>query len=131
MITFNGISVTSFDDFVSVMQVNRPGSASNRGQLLSIVGRDGVYYFGKDGEPQTISFRLALKSATAADRRKTIRQIAAWLETEDPKVLTFDDEDDIIYYAVLVDAINADEFIDVGFLDVNLLILSLYSAIST
>jgi predicted phage tail component-like protein len=122
LITFNGVSSTAYSDIVSVQNVKRVLSPGARAQVLEIIGREGAYYFGKDRLSQRVSFRLALNSTAIADRRAAIRQIAYWLDTEEPKVLSFTDEPDIIYYAVLADAIPVDEFATIGFADVSFLI---------
>ena len=118
MITFNSVSSTAYADILTVMRVNRPlypGAAAN---TVEIPDRDGVYYFGKDKNPVSISFRLSLNSASATARRTAIRQIAAWLENDDPKPLSFNDESTLIYYSVLTEPISVDEFALTGFADV-------------
>ena len=122
MITFNGVSSTAYSDVISVQRIRRPLAPGARAQVLDIVGREGSYYFGKDRRSQTISFRLALNSTSIADRRAAIRQIAYWLDTEEQKVLSFTDEADLIYYAVLSEPIPVDEFATVGFADVSFFI---------
>jgi predicted phage tail component-like protein len=119
LITFNGISSTAYSDIVSVQNVKRMLSPATRSQTLEIVGRDGAYYFGKDNNSQTVSFRLALNSTSIADRRAAIRQIAYWLDTEDMEILSFTDEPDLMYYAVLADPIPVDEFATIGLADVS------------
>jgi predicted phage tail component-like protein len=122
LITFNGVSSTAYSDIVSVQNVKRVLSPGARAQVLDIVGREGSYYFGKDRTSQTVSFRLALKSTAIADRWAAIRQIAYWLDTEEQKVLSFTDEPDLIYYAVLTSPIPVDEFATVGLVDISLFI---------
>ena len=122
MITFNGVSSTAYSDIISVQNVARPLAPGSRAQVLDIVGRDGSYYFGKDRRSQTISFRLVLNSTAISDRRAAIRQIAGWLDTDEQKILSFTDESDLIYYAVLSEAIPVDEFATVGFADVSFFI---------
>lgn len=122
MITFNGIPHTNYTDIVSVQNINRPAHSGSRARTMEIVGRDGVYYFGKDRRPENVSFRLTLKSESLESRRSAIRAIAGWLETDDVRVLSFDDEPGVIYHAVLVDPIMTDEFVLNGFLDVSFLI---------
>jgi len=122
MITFNGIASSTYEDIISIQNVSRPAHPGSRARTMEVVGREGVYYLGKSGRALNTSFRLVLKSDSFEDRRSTIRQIAAWLETEDVAVLSFTDEPGIIYYAVLVDPIATDEFVKNGFLDVIFLI---------
>ncbi len=122
MIEFNGIASDSFADILSIQLINRPLSPGARAHTLEIAGREGVYYFGKDSKAQNVSFRLVLKSDTIAERRTAIRSIAAWLDTDDPKILSFTDEPEIIYYAVLIDPIPVEEFALVGRVNVSFLI---------
>ena len=122
MITFNGVSSTAYTDILSVMRINRPIYPGSDTQTLNITGRDGVYYFGKSARAGRVSFNLALKSTSATARRAAIRQIAGWLDTEDPAILTITDEPDLRYYAVLTENINVDEFADIGMTDVTFMI---------
>ena len=122
MITFNGVSSTAYRDILSVMRVNRPLYHGASADILTIQDRDGVYYFGKDKNPTTISFRLSLNSASATARRTAIRQIAAWLENDDPKPLSFNDESTLLYYSVLTEPISVDEFALTGFADVRFMV---------
>ena len=122
MIEFNGVTSDSFADILSIQRISRPASSGARAHTLDIAGRAGVYYFGKDRKPENVNFRLLLKSNSIAERRTAVRAIAAWLDTEDPKVLSFTDEPTLIYYAVLVDPIPVEEFALVGYVDVTFLI---------
>ena len=122
MITFNGVSSTAYSDIISVQNVTRPLAPGARAQVLDIVGREGSYYFGKDRRSQTISFRLALNSTSIADRRTAIRQIAAWLDDDDLKPLSFTDESTLLYYAILTEPVNVDEFALVGLADVTFMV---------
>ena len=131
MITFNGVAWNTFPDIRSIMRVSRPVSPGARARLLEITGRPGAFYFGKDRRPVPVSFRIALDSSSIADRRSTIRDIADWLETEEPEVLTLSDEPGLRYYAVLIDPIDTDEFATVGFADVSLLVPAGYAESTT
>ena len=122
MITFNGVSSTAYADIIAVQRINRPLYPGARPQTMQIPGRDGVYYFGKDAREQDISFKLTLKSTSAAARRSAIRQVAGWLDTDDVAILTVTDEPDLRYYAVLADPINIDEFADLGITDIRFLV---------
>ena len=122
MIEFNGVSSTAYEDIISVQRINRPLYPGARAQTLSIPGRDGVYYFGKDAQAQDVSFRLTLKSTSATARRSAIRQIAGWLDTDDVAILKVTDEPDLRYYAVLESPVNIDEFADLGITDIRFMI---------
>ena len=122
MITFNSISSTAYADILTVMRVARPLYPGADANVVEIPDRDGVYYFSKDKNPATISFRLSLKSAGITERRTAIRQIAAWLENDDPKPLSFTDESTLIYYSVMTEPISVDEFALVGFADVRFMV---------
>lgn len=127
MITFNGKAANEFDDIRSIMTVVRPVSPGARVRMQQIAGRAGILYFGKDREPKVISFRIVLRSSSNAELRKSVRDIAAWLDTEDPAPLIFSDEPELKYNAVLVEPIMTEEFAAIGFADVQFLVPSGYA----
>ena len=122
MITFNGVSSTVYGDILSVTRVARSLYPGSNPRTLRVPARDGVHYFGRDTREQTISFRLALRSTSASARRAAIRDIVDWLDTDDVATLTVTDEPTLRYEAVLVDAVNVDEFADLGMTDVTFMI---------
>ena len=122
MITFNGVSSTSYADIIAVQRINRPLYPGARANIMAIPEYDGVYYFSKDKNPIDISFRLSLKSNSITERRAAVRQIAAWLYDDDPKPLSFTDESTLIYYALLTEPVNIDEFADLGITDVRFMV---------
>ena len=133
MINFNGISSTAYADIISVQNIKRPLSPGARVQAIDVIGRAGVYYCSKDRSAQTVSFRLALNSTSIEDRRAAIREIAYWFGEKEEKILSFTDEPDLIYYAVLTSPIPVDEFATVGLVDISLFIPDgcAYSAVTT
>ena len=122
MIEFNGVSSTAYTDIISVQRINRPLYPGARANIMTIPEYDGVYYFSKDKAQLDISFRLSLKSNSITERRAAVRQIAAWLYDDDPKPLSFTDESTLIYYALLTEPVNIDEFADLGFTDVRFMV---------
>ena len=122
MITFNGVSSTAYGDILSVTRVARSLYPGSNTRTLRVSARDGVHYFGRDIRDQTISFRLVLKSTSASARRATIRDIVDWLDTDDVATLTVTDEPTLRYEAVLVEAVDVDEFADLGLTEISFLI---------
>lgn len=122
MINFNGIHSDTFADIVSIMNVRRPAFPGARSRTLTITGRDGAVYYGRDTEPATAGWRVVLKSDSLSDRRQAIRGITKWLVTKNAGILKFDDELDKQYYAVLISPIDPDEAALLGFLDIEMFI---------
>lgn len=122
MITFNGVSIDTFSDVLTVTDIDRPLSAGARSRTTSIIGRDGLLFYSKDRSELSVSFEVVTKSDSIAERRDTIRELAKWLDTRHPQELYFDDEDDLVYYAVLDRPVIVREFVKSGRATISMLV---------
>lgn len=81
----------------------------------TVPNRDGIYFYRNDLSSKTIDVDITVKDASQNDLRKTIEEIANYL---DPKggvqELIFDDETDRIYYAVLSNDTDFDQLLSFG-----------------
>ena len=82
---------------------------------VSVPNRDGVYFYRNDLSSKTVSFDITIKDVSCANLRKTIEDIANFL---DPKgglrELIVDDETDRLYYAVLSSDTSFDQLRSFG-----------------
>lgn len=130
--TFNGTaSTTASFGINSIQRISRPLYPGSRARTQTITGRDGVYFHSKDRQEIYISVRFLISSTSLANKRTAIRAIAAWLDVDEPKVLTFDDESTKRYYAIPIDEINVDEVVYLGFADMTFLVPAGYAESTT
>lgn len=127
IVTFNGTASTSASFGIkSVMRVSRPVSPGHEAYLLSITGRDGAFYLGKDRHPLYIPIRFVFQGTTEQDLATKIRAVAAWLDTEDVATLSLSDDTTVQYSAICLDRIDPDQVVLLGFVDVTFLVPSSY-----
>lgn len=109
---FNGISSDSFD--IIVKDIKRPLLPNQNDSYLQIPGRHGSYLFPREMADRIIEIDCALSKTSLADLRNSIRDIAAWLYTEEQQPLSFSDESDKYYLAKLDGAIDVEQIIAIG-----------------
>ena len=109
---FNGISSDSFG--IIVKDIKRPLLPNQNDSYLQIPGRHGSYLFPREMADRIIEIDCALSKTSLADLRNSIRDIAAWLYTEEQQPLSFSDESDKYYLAKLDGAIDVEQIIAIG-----------------
>jgi predicted phage tail component-like protein len=82
--------------------------------MLYVPGCAGGYLNDKTIEPRIIEVPVMLKALNLADLQKVKEDLAAWLITENPEELIFDDEPDRVYYAVVERSLDIEEFVNIG-----------------
>lgn len=123
IMTFNSTASTDASfDIDSIQIVSRPIYTGAYARTQRITGRDGVYYHGKDRKEFPIRVRFLISSTSMANRRAAAREIADWLDVDEPKALTFDDESTKRYYAIPIDPIIPEEVVYLGFADMTFLV---------
>ena len=122
IITFNS---TSSDDaslgVLHVIRTGRPILPGTRDRVLAVHGKSGVYDFGYDRLEIEIPVRIFMRATSNAELRTYARAVAAWLNVDEAKELTFDDDSGVRYMARPWGPVNAsrialDQFVDVSFL---------------
>jgi predicted phage tail component-like protein len=109
--TFNGMR----KDYVMTISKSRTYWAPVRRQLLTVPNRPGAYLSGTDTDVRTIEVHIEISAMNAEDLRKTSEDLAAWLITDEPAELVFDDEADRIYYAVIDGSFSPEEIVSHGY----------------
>lgn len=110
-ITFNGVRK---DYLVTLRGKNRPPWAPLRRNYLEVPGRPGAYLEGTDVLPRELSIPVLIESKDFKELKEMQEDLAAWLVTDEPKELIFDDEPDRTYFAVVKDTFDVNEIVRVG-----------------
>lgn len=108
--TFNGVQ----KDYLTVLRKERPPWASLQRNLISVPGKPGAYVESTDIQPRYLKITVLLESKNFQELQKMKEDFAAWLVTDEPKELIFDDEPDRIYYAMVDGEARFEEIIRVG-----------------
>lgn len=82
--------------------------------LLYIPGMAGALLESTDKDVRVISQPVSIMAKSKMDLRKLEEELVAWLVTEDPRELIFDDEPDRLYYAVVDGSFDTEELVNVG-----------------
>ncbi|WP_239589589.1 distal tail protein Dit [Metabacillus crassostreae] len=92
----------------------RPAWAPIEHELIEVPGRPGAYKKSKRIKVRRINVPVVIKGADISDLQKLKEDLAAWLITDDPKPLVFDDEPDRVYYAEVTGSFDAEEIVTIG-----------------
>ncbi|MEH7116913.1 distal tail protein Dit [Neobacillus vireti] len=111
MFTFKG---NNSDTFLKVLKVRQSVLPSSKISMVEVAGRSGAYFVKKEHGVRTIEIEVAIIGASQTDLRNKVRQIADWLDSEQPEALTFSDEPDKIYYAILDRETDLEEIVSLG-----------------
>ncbi|SHE66056.1 putative phage tail component, N-terminal domain-containing protein [Seinonella peptonophila] len=112
MFSYNDIHGTVYFD--KVLDVIRGMAPSSSPLLQKITGKDGAYFFGVDTDVMEFEIKVLVKGKTRADLWTKIRKANGWLKKKELKKLVFDDEPDLYYEAICVDALDIDEILEFG-----------------
>jgi predicted phage tail component-like protein len=91
-----------------------PAFAPVSRNILSIPGVPGGRLINTVTQVRTIKQHVFFKGADKPDLRKIEEEIAAWLITDEPVELVFDDEPDRVYFAVVDGSLDINELVNVG-----------------
>lgn len=87
---------------------------SSTPRTRKVTGTDGVYFFGIDIEPYEFECEVLVQGTDRVDLWKKVREVNGWIKTREPKKLVLDDEPDLYYKAICVNALDFDEIIEFG-----------------
>lgn len=109
--SFNGIRKS----FVGVERggVKSAWAPISRG-LIRIPGKAGAYLDSTETDVRIRDVPIFIKATSKSNLRKLEEEITAWLITDEPEELIFDDEPDRIYYAVVEGSLDIEEVIRFG-----------------
>lgn len=109
--TFNGIKK---DYIVTLRGKKRPPWSPLRRNLVEVPGKVGAYNESTDVLPRILEIPLVIDTKSLKDLQKVKEEVAAWLVTDEPKELIFDDEPDRVYYAMVESEFDVEEIVRVG-----------------
>ena len=92
----------------------RPAWASVTRDLLIVPGKPGGYLQNTAVQPRPIDVPVMIEGENIANLQKIKEDLAAWLVTEEPKELIFDDEPDRTYFAIVDETLDLEELVRVG-----------------
>jgi predicted phage tail component-like protein len=92
----------------------RPAWAPVKRNILTVPNMPGGYHKSTDVDIRTIEVPVRIKAEDIADLQKTKEDLADWLVTESVEELTFDDEPDRTYFAMIDGACDLEELVDRG-----------------
>jgi predicted phage tail component-like protein len=109
--TFNGLT----KDYVTVLRGRkRPTWAPITRNLTSIPSMPGAYHSSTDVAPRVIEVPIVIKSTSIPNLQTLKEDLAGWLVTSEPCELSFDDEPNRTYYAMVDGELDVDEIVTVG-----------------
>ena len=120
--SFNGTTKS----YVLTLSKRRSYWAPIKRNLLYIPGRPGAVLQGSETDVLTIEVDVEISSTVDLNLRKTAEDFASWLITEEPCELTFDDEPDRIYFAVVEGDFKPNEIVSKGYGTIKFLCLDSY-----
>ena len=92
----------------------RAFTAPRAPKTIAIPGRRGGYLSGMDTDMRTIPVDVWLEGTNDTDTLNQMRVIAAWLVSDVPRTLIFDDDPFTSYEAVLVGSTDVDRFFEMA-----------------
>ncbi|MDW0113759.1 phage tail family protein [Sporosarcina saromensis] len=113
-LTFNGVK----KDWITVLRKRRPYRSSVSRNLLTIPGFAGGLLESSTVNPLIIPVRIMISGDSEDDYLLKTEELAAWLSTNEPAPLIFDDAPTRTYYALFNGSLDPDEIVSVGFVDV-------------
>ncbi|MCL6573971.1 MAG: phage tail family protein [Bacillus sp. (in: Bacteria)] len=109
--TFRGIR----KDYVTILRGRkRPPWAPIKRNILTIPGMQGGYLESTDVLPRPEIVPIMIEANNMANLQKIKEDLAAWLITDQPQELIFDDEPDRTYFAIVDGLLDLDEMIRIG-----------------
>uniref|UniRef100_UPI0018F13C2F distal tail protein Dit n=1 Tax=Thermaerobacillus caldiproteolyticus TaxID=247480 RepID=UPI0018F13C2F len=102
-------------DYLRVLyDVKRPAWARLKRNLVTVPGMAGAYLQNTDVDVREIEVPVRIIDVEKVGLQKIKEDLAAWLVTDSPCELIFDDEPDRIYYAVVDDTVDLEEIVTLG-----------------
>ncbi|MGG3821092.1 distal tail protein Dit [Geobacillus thermodenitrificans] len=109
--SFNGIT----KDYVYMLRGRKRSAWAPRSlNLLTVPRKPGAYLQGVETSVREIEVPIGLVAESIGDLQKMKEDLAAWLVTDEPKELIFDDEPDRIYYAIVDETLDLEEIARIG-----------------
>jgi len=110
IMTYKGIPSTSAEFGIrSVTRVERNVLADVRNRIITIPGRDGVFYFDSDLDMYVIDINFVIVGDSYEQLRERQREVALWLKSSEPERLAFNDEPEKFWRAVPISVVTANQ----------------------
>jgi predicted phage tail component-like protein len=109
--TFNG----ERRDYVVVLRGRkRPPWAPVQRNILKVPGLPGGYLQNTETDVRVLEIPILIKGDNLTHLQRVKEDLAAWLVTNEPKELIFDDDPTRTYYAVVDDTVDFEEIVKFG-----------------
>jgi predicted phage tail component-like protein len=109
--TFNG----ERRDYVVVLRGRkRPPWAPVQRDILKVPGLPGGYLQNTETDVRVLEIPILIKGDNLTHLQRVKEDLAAWLVTDEPKELIFDDDPTRTYYAVVDDTVDFEEIVKFG-----------------
>ena len=109
--SFNGVKK---DYVIAERGKRRSAFAPITRNLLRVPNMPGAYLQGTETEVRVISQPIVINGADRFEVRKLEEDLAAWLITNEPKELIFDDEPDRVYFAIVQGDLSIEDVVRFG-----------------
>lgn len=108
---FNGTK----KDYLKVSRKKtRPAFAPMERGFVSVTGMPGAHLSRSNRQIRQLDIPVRIEGQSITDLQKVKENLAEWLVHDDPKELTFSDEPDRVYYAVVSGSLDLDELVRWG-----------------
>lgn len=101
-------------DILIVNEIGRPILPPRQLSTKEIYGRPGAFFFEKRDGPVVLPVKITLHEKTHESYRSLVRQLAAYLDADEPERMIFSDEPDKYIKGILSDESALDEIGTVG-----------------
>ncbi len=131
-VTLNSLALSDAVPDAAVLRVRRQLLGARRDRFVEVPGRPGAWVFPEEPGDRRLDLELHLLASSMANRRSSVRALAAWADTPAGAVrLILDDEPDRFYEAVLESAPDVDEWLLSGEVDLRYRVGPYAFAVST
>jgi predicted phage tail component-like protein len=109
--TYRGIR----KDYITVLRGRkRPPWAPIQRNILTVPGFPGGYLQNTETGPRPLEVPVLIQADSFSDLQKLKEDLAAWLISDTPQELIFDDEPDRVYFAVVDGSLDLEELVRWG-----------------
>jgi predicted phage tail component-like protein len=94
--------------------LKRPAWAPVKRNILTVPGLAGGYLQSTETDIRTIEVPVRIQADNMTHLQRIKEDLAAWLVTDEPKELVFDDDPSRTYYAVVDESVDFEELVAIG-----------------
>lgn len=106
-------------EWITVLHRRAPYWAPRKRKIVSVPSAPGGHLVNTTIDARVLPVRIMVEANDEEDYRRKGEEFAQWLNIDHPAPLIFDQEPNRVYYAVVDGALDPDELVTTGFVDVN------------